>query len=73
MYRKVDVETEIARCHQAGLIVGRVLMDNGHIAAAAAVSLTPSGYQWLQQQVGLWAIDSWRTQALDRDRDQPRT
>jgi hypothetical protein len=53
MYRKEDVETEIARCHQAGLIVGRVLMDNGHIAAAAAVSLTPSGYQWLQQQVGL--------------------
>jgi hypothetical protein len=38
--------------HQAGLIVGRVLMDNGRIAAAAAVSLTPSGYRRLVQQTG---------------------
>ena len=52
-YRIEDVETEIARCHQAGLIVGRVLMDNGRIAAAAAVSLTLSGHQWLQQHLEL--------------------
>jgi hypothetical protein len=51
-YSKEKVETAIARCHQAGLIVGRVLMDNGRIAAAAAVSLTPSGYRWLAQQTG---------------------
>jgi hypothetical protein len=51
-YSKENVETAIVHCHQAGLIVGRVLMDNGRIAAAAAVSLTPSGYRWLAQQTG---------------------
>jgi hypothetical protein len=49
-YRKEDIEAAIARCHQAGLIVGRVLTDNGRIAAAAAIRLTPSGYRWLVQQ-----------------------
>lgn len=51
-HRKEDVEAVIARCHQAGLIVGRVLNDNGRIAAAVALKLTPSGYQWLMQQTG---------------------
>jgi hypothetical protein len=51
-YSKEQVETAIARYHQAGLIVGRVLIDNGRIAAAAAVSLTPSGYRWLVQRCG---------------------
>lgn len=51
-YNRENVEAVIVRCHQAGLIVGRVLMDNGRIAAAAALSLTPSGYRWLTQQTG---------------------
>jgi hypothetical protein len=51
-YKKEQAEAAIARALQAGLIVGRVLMDNGRIAAAAAVSLTTSGYRWLAQQTG---------------------
>jgi virulence-associated protein VagC len=51
-YSKENVEAVIARCHNAGLIVGRVLMDNGRIAAAAALNITPSGYRWLTQQTG---------------------
>ena len=49
-HRKEDVDAVIARCHHAGLIVGRVLKDNDRIAAAVALNLTPSGYQWLMRQ-----------------------
>jgi hypothetical protein len=69
-YSREDVEAEIVRCHKAGSIVGRVLTDNGRIAADAATSLTPSGYRRLVQRTSLSQQHSQHTTAPYKQRMQ---